>query len=118
MMAGGVKKARGISSKALLGLAAALVFVAQVAAMVLVVQGQVAKAERRDRWGESAQAALVDCSPRTVQGGPCPEQVQASAYPVATLQPLPQSHTLSAHASTPGALAPVGRGVVQATFSP
>ena len=48
--------------KTLLVIAAAMVFLCQLVAMVLVVDSQVEKAEMRDAHYSSAQMVLADCS--------------------------------------------------------
>ena len=48
--------------KALLIIAAGLVFLCQLVAMVLVVDGQVEKAQIRDAHYSSAQMVIADCS--------------------------------------------------------
>ena len=95
------KQARGISMKSMFGIAAGLVFFCQLAAMVLVVQGQVEKAQHRDAWQEAKHAALADCAKKSgsSQRTACTGQVQAKADPDAAFEYTPDE----AHAASPAA---------------
>lgn len=56
-----IKKIDEIPYKALLGVAAGLVFLCQLVAMALVVDGQVQRAQVRDAHYSSAKSAIADC---------------------------------------------------------
>lgn len=122
MAAEQVKKARGFSMKSMFGIAAGLVFVCQLAAMVLVVQGQVEKAQHRDARPEPAHAALADCAkkPANRQRGPCAGQVQAAAYPYSVFEDAPDhAHAVSPVAAARDAAGAANQeqGVMQAMLS-
>ncbi len=81
-----VKKVDTMPSRVLFGVAAGLVFMCQLAALVLVANGQVEKAHARDAYYTSAQMEMADCS-KTYSGparSQCIEQINADINPYST----------------------------------
>lgn len=86
MFSEGVKKVDAMPFKALLGVAAGLVFLCQLAALVIVANGQVEKAHVREAFYSSVQLEIAGCS-KTYSGvarSQCIEQVSASLNPYST----------------------------------
>lgn len=84
-----LKKFDELPSRALFGVLAGLVFIGLLAALVLVVDGQVEKAQSREAQAKSAQMAMTDCS-ENYSGAArshCIEQVNAAPY--STFAPEP-----------------------------
>lgn len=81
-----VKKVDTMPFRGLLGVAAGLVFMCQLAALALVANGQVEKAHVRDAYYSSAQTEMADCS-KTYSGpkrNQCIEQINATINPYST----------------------------------
>jgi hypothetical protein len=81
-----VKKIAEMPYKALLLVAIGIVFLCQLAALVLVAQGQVEKAYLRDVQAHSAQRVLEDCSEvfSDAAQSRCIEQVNVALQPPLT----------------------------------
>lgn len=73
-------------TKALLGVAAGLVFLCQLAALFLVVNGQVEKAHVREAYYSSAQMEIAGCSSAYAGAArsQCIEEVKATLNPYST----------------------------------
>ena len=92
-----VKKVDTMPFRVLLGVAAGLVFLCQLAALALVANGQVEKAHARDAYYTSAQTEMADCS-KTYSGparSQCVEQINADINPYSTYTPLPDAQANS-----------------------
>ena len=95
--------------KALLAVAAGLVFLCQLLAMVLVVNGQVEKAQLRTAQHNATDTAIADCS-NAVSGlarSHCIDQVNLSLSPHPGYLPAIETHDLNqlstqANANTAG----------------
>lgn len=84
-----LKKIDEMPSSALMGVAAGLVFVCQLVALVLVLNGQVEKAHLHDAHYNSAQVEIADCS-KTYSGAErrqCIEQLTADFNSPSTFTP-------------------------------
>ena len=88
-----VKKVDTMPFRVLLGVAAGLVFLCQLAALALIANGQVEKAQARDTYYTSAQMEMADCS-KTYSGparSQCIEQINAAINPYSTYTTLPDA---------------------------
>ena len=88
-----VKKVDTMPFRVLLGVAAGLVFLCQLAALALIANGQVEKAHARDTYYTSAQMEMADCS-KTYSGparSQCIEQINAAINPYSTYTPSPDA---------------------------
>ena len=107
--------------KTMLGLAAGLVILCQLVAMVLVVDGQVNRAEARDAQLDSRRKAIAQCneasSASTRQS--CIEQVMATLRLTNNSAKTPQVQTFADSMSlTSGSqVGGKGRGFISATFA-
>lgn len=93
-----LKKIDEIPSSALMGVAAGLVFVCQLAALVLVLNGQVEKAHLREAHYNSAQVEIADFnSPSTFT----PEtKVQAANQPSQQTDASPSAANIQGYLQT------------------
>ena len=92
-----MKKVDAMPSRALFGVAAGLVFLCQLAALVLVLNGQVEKAHVREAFYSSAQMEIAGCS-KTYSGAArsqCIEQVNAALNPYSTYTGSPDARALA-----------------------
>ena len=92
-----LKKVDEMPSRALFGVAAGLVFLCQLAALVLVVNGQVEKSQVREAHFTSAQVEIADCS-KTYSGATrsqCIEQVNAALNPYSTHTGVPDARAVT-----------------------
>lgn len=88
-----MKKVDAMPARALFGVAASLVFLCQLAALVLVVNGQVEKAYVREAYYSSVQMEIAGCS-KTYSGAArsqCIEQVNAALNPYSTYTSSPDA---------------------------
>jgi len=78
-----LQKIDEVPYKTLLGVAAGLVILCQLIAMVLVVDGQVEKAQVRDLWYASERMAIARCSEGSMGAArqSCIQQARAAGYP-------------------------------------
>ncbi|MEO6319995.1 MAG: hypothetical protein ABIR56_04975 [Polaromonas sp.] len=114
-----IKKVDAVPARALFGVAAGLVFLCQLAALVLVVNGQVEKAHVREAYYSSAQMEIAGCS-KTYSGAArsqCIEQVNAALNPYSTYTSSPDARALAQvsqqadHGGSGGALRSAKRAV-------
>ena len=107
-----VKKVDRLPFRALLAVAAALVFLSLLAALVHVVNGQVEQAHVRQAQYHAAQQALANCSASYsgVARRQCIEQVNAALTPYSTYTPETEMQ-----ASLPAT--PRAQGFMQAAFA-
>jgi hypothetical protein len=114
------KKVEKMPGNALLGIAACVLFLGQLAALVLVVQGQVEKAYLRDAQSNSAQMVVEDCS-ENLSGAArshCIEQVNAALDPLLNSTGTPQTPALARLAGQGGeASASSVRSFMQTMFA-
>ena len=107
--------------KALFGVAAGLVFVCQLVALVLVVDGQVEKAHLRDAQYNSARMAVADCSDSHsgAARSQCIEQVNASLNPYSTSTPELEARAITqvAGESDASPSASNAQGMMPTTFA-
>lgn len=116
-----LKKVDQVSCKGLFGVAAGLVFVCQLIAMVLVVDGQVEKAQARDAQHQLAQMAISDCDEKYigVVRTQCIDQVISALNPYPSFSLLPEEIVISQVAGQSRSTSPStgnGQGFVQAAF--
>jgi hypothetical protein len=116
-----LKKVDEMPARALLGVAAGLVFFCQLVALVLVVDGQVEKAYLREAHDNSAQIAIADCSDNYSGSArsQCIERANAALNPASTFTPEPQAQAISRGAgqSEASPLASNVPGFMQTTFA-
>ncbi|MDB5744810.1 MAG: hypothetical protein JWR68_3125 [Polaromonas sp.] len=121
MLTDPIEKVDAVSSRGLFCIAAGLVFICQLLALVLVVNGQVEKAQHRTAQYDSARMAIADCAENHL--GParsqCIEQVNAMLDPYATFIAQPEPRTVSSIAAQRGVRrAPeTGSGFMTTTFA-
>lgn len=106
--------------KALLIVAAGLVFLCQLLAMVLVVDGQVEKAQIRDAHYSSAQMVIADCSEN--YSGParsrCIEQMRSEIASSSAGEGEADAPELAAVAGQrPSPVVSRVKGIIQAAFA-
>ena len=115
------KKIDEMPCKALLGVAAGLVFLCQIVAMVLVVDGQVEKARLRNMQYSSVQTAMADCSERYTGAARirCIEQANAALTPDSTYANSPETQAITQNAGQGDPSSSTGKvqGFVQAMFA-
>lgn len=103
MFSGHLKKIDEIPYKALFGVAAGLVFLCQLVAMALVVDGQVQRAEVRDAQYSSAQGAIADCvaSQSGTALGKCIQQPKSASKGLAKADSIGTRPVAAAYAPDP-----------------
>lgn len=120
-----LKKVDEMPSRALFGVAAGLVFLCQLAALVLVVNGQVEKSQVREAHFNSAQMEIADCS-NTYSGATrsqCIEQVNAALNPYSTHNSGPEARAvtqviqLAREGGARPSEAPVAQGILPTSFA-
>ena len=114
------KKIDEMPFNALLGVAAGLVFLCQLVAMVLVVDGQVEKAHLRNMQYSAAQTALANCSENYTgeAHSRCIEQANAALPPDSAYANLPeQTTTQNAGQGDAGSSAGQAQGFMPARFA-
>jgi len=113
MFSGYLKKVDDMHCKALLGVAAGLVFLCQLLAMALVVNAQVEKAHIRNAQYNAAQVALADCS-NSYSGAArsqCIEQVNATLNPYPTYTPETETRAFT-QLAVPGNATPLANATM------
>lgn len=106
--------------KALLIIAAGLVFLCQLVAMVLVVDGQVEKAQIRDAHYSSAQMVIADCSEN--YSGParsrCIEQMRSEIASSSASEGESDARELApSDGQRPSPVVSRVKGIIQAAFA-
>lgn len=121
MLSDWLKKLEEMSGKTLLGLAACLVILCQLLAMVLVVQGQVRKAEARDSGLDSRRLALAKCNEAASVAArqSCLQQTLAAFSPPPEPEAANQAQALADAASFEGGKLAAGKaqGLMPASYT-
>lgn len=116
-----LKKIDEMPSSVLIGAAAGLVFVGQLVALVLVLNGQVEKAQLREAHYNSAQVEIADCS-KTYSGverRQCIEQATAYFNSPSTFTPETEVQAVNqpSEQTDDSPSAAKMQGYLQATFT-
>lgn len=116
-----VKKIDGLPLSALVGAVAGVVFVCQLVALVLVLNGQVEKAHLREAHYNSAQVEIADCS-KTYSGAErrqCIEQATADFNPPSSFTPETEVQAVNQPSDQRGDSPSAAKmpGYLQATFT-